>query len=221
MSAVGAPARSLLTAVLAVALAAGPLSACARGKHSPAAQQTQNDPGVPADTPSSGALDGFPGGTADPNQAVPALPDQAGTVLPDDPAAQADPAADPAAPRTDLAGVQYAFLTKVDPATRAVTFDKIDWFTGAAAHKACVADRVAIRDGAWCNDYYYRNNNPLLRTSTATAAAKTSVIDADNGTAQTPASLAQIRTVAAANHRPFVLTISGGLIVALREQFIP
>ena len=62
----------------------------------------------------------------------------------------------------------YVILTGVlnssDASEGEITFDLIDYYTGAAATQACLKDGVKISDVEWCNDYYWRNNSNRLRT---------------------------------------------------------
>jgi hypothetical protein len=126
--------------------------------------------------------------------------------------------------KTDLDGEVYAFGTHVDPARRILTFNKIDWFEDAQALAACKADKVVVRDNAWCNDYYYRDRNQLLRTASLADAAEVSVLDF-NATAafvpQMPVNLTQLKATIAERQAILVLTVEKGVITRIREVFTP
>jgi hypothetical protein len=120
---------------------------------------------------------------------------------------------------TDLVGTQYGYLTAVDSAARTVTFDKVEWFTGAAARKACRADGVRIGDGAMCNDYYIRNHNPKLRTAPIAPGARLSLQSPADSMVQLEVSLDDLDAVR--EDRLFIITFSGGKATRIRDQFLP
>jgi len=109
-----------------------------------------------------------------------------GAVLSDGGAAPASAGATPAAGNgdgdgpaaTSLHGEYAAYVTAVDPAKATVTLDVVEWFTGTAAQQACV---VVVEPGpweaAWCNDYYVRNRNVVLRTLPVAPAAQLKYVD--------------------------------------------
>ena len=138
----------------------------------------------------------------------------ADVTLKPDPARPANPDQPTA---NGLAGDNYAFLTNVDPAGGSITFNAVAWFTGGAAVQACTDDGVEIHDSAWCNDYYYRDRNDLLRIMQVEPGAGIQVLDSDgvlrNGT------LADV--AAAGPDAPFRLTIAQNQITAVRQVFIP
>ncbi|GAA2631892.1 hypothetical protein [Paractinoplanes durhamensis] len=128
--------------------------------------------------------------------------------------AATEQAADPS-----LVGTQYGYITAVDASARTLTFDKVDWFTGAAATAACKEDGEAITDAEKCNDYYIRNNNPLLRTAPIGAAAKLSLVSPNDALAQLEVPLDKLS--AEREHRLFILTFDGGSVTSVKEQYLP
>ncbi|WP_436536137.1 hypothetical protein [Actinoplanes sp. HUAS TT8] len=116
-------------------------------------------------------------------------------------------------------GTQYGYITAVDTARRTVTYDKIDWFTGAAAAKACAADGVAPGDGARCHDYYIRNHNRLLRTVSLSPTAKLTLQSPNDILVQLEISLAEL--AAEHDNRLFILTFTSGAVSRVAEQFLP
>jgi hypothetical protein len=86
---------------------------------------------------------------------------------------------------TALQGQYAASITAIDPKNATVTFDVVEWFTGAAAQQACTQDGVP---GPWqaeqCNDYYVRNKNVVLRTLPVAPTAKLLYVGENGPTAE-------------------------------------
>ncbi|MFC4065178.1 hypothetical protein [Actinoplanes subglobosus] len=99
-------------------------------------------------------------------------PGPAGTT----PAATTKPAT-PAPGLTAVSGPQYAFVKSVDPATRKLTYDLVEWFEGKAAVKACADDGEKPAENDWCVGYYIRNKNTKVRTATVASGAEIRVVD--------------------------------------------
>lgn len=128
-----------------------------------------------------------------------------------------DPAEETADP--SLAGTQYGYITGVDESARTLTFDKVEWFTGAAATQACEADGVIVRDNEKCNDYYIRNNNELLRTAPISPAAKFSLQSPDDALVQLETTLPELS--AKRKDRLFIISFTNGSVTRVKEQFLP
>jgi hypothetical protein len=123
---------------------------------------------------------------------------------------------------SDIAGEQYAFLKKVDASKRTVTFDLVDWFWKADALQACREDGVQVQDNAMCNEYYYRNRNPKLRTMTVTEDAVVRGIVTGSPTYQeVPITLARLETWPTVFDLPYKMRITDGSITSLSEVFVP
>ncbi|WP_420122524.1 hypothetical protein [Nakamurella sp.] len=123
-----------------------------------------------------------------------------------------------APPATDLTGEQYGFITAVDVAAGTVSLDRIAYFTGADAQKACAEDGVTDTSNNWCTGYYWRNNNPALRTLAVSPDATITVLD---GSASVPGSLekvAQRITQATSTYR---LVITDGRVTEMHEMYAP
>jgi hypothetical protein len=100
-----------------------------------------------------------------------------------------------------------------------VRFDKVEFFRGADA------TREAAEDGrTTTNGYYIRNENPALRTHTATSSVK---VQATNRTMGKTGSPGQLSTVTLAQLAPkvsstklFRITLSSGMITAITEYYL-
>jgi hypothetical protein len=58
----------------------------------------------------------------------------------------------------DPAGVrEFGFIPQVDASARTISFDRADWLTGAEANRAAEADGVVAPGEGVPNDYYIRN----------------------------------------------------------------
>jgi hypothetical protein len=116
------------------------------------------------------------------------------------------------------------YIKTVDVAQRLLTYDQIQFLTGAAAKQAWVKDHPDDPDGP-PNDYYILNVNPQLYTvPIASSVVITVNIVGDGSSTDHPASLAQLADDMhkdGAEMLPFWVTISGGSIVKIEEQFVP
>jgi WD40 repeat protein len=118
-------------------------------------------------------------------------------------------------------GVYYGYLRQV--ALPGITYDQVEWFTGAAAKQACRDDKIQPGDSALCNDYYIRNKNPLLRTLDVGENAEVTLSGQDPDHS-TPISLPELSTRLAAGqlgNSVFRLTVHANRIVAISQMFIP
>lgn len=196
----------LIVLAVAGAAVAGGVAGCARNEPQPQPEPVPAAASEPVVTPSADLP------TAEPDAEQPAS----------EPALE-PPTVEAPAPKaqttTDLVGTQYGYLTAVDTGSRTVTFDKVEWFTGAAARKACKADGVRISDSAMCNDYYIRNHNPKLRTATLAPGAKLSLQSPNDIMVQLETSLEGL--VAESQNRLFILTFKDGKVSRVKEQFTP
>jgi hypothetical protein len=93
------------------------------------------------------------------------------------PPATATPTATAATASPAVSGPQVAFIKKVDPATRELTYDLVEYFAGKAAVKACADDGEGPAENDWCVGYYIRNNNAKLRTVKFAPGAEIRVVD--------------------------------------------
>ena len=123
-----------------------------------------------------------------------------------------------APPATDLSGEQYGFVTAVDVAAGTLSLDRIAYFTGAEAQKACAEDGVTDTSNNWCTGYYWRNNNPALRTLAVSPDATITVLD---GSASVPGSLAQVATRITRATSTYRLVVTDGRVTELHEMYAP
>jgi hypothetical protein len=63
-------------------------------------------------------------------------------------------------------GTQYALLKAGKLSTAQIIYDLVYWYDGKQAVKACKEDGERPSENDYCTGWYYRNNNPKLRTLT-------------------------------------------------------
>jgi hypothetical protein len=120
-------------------------------------------------------------------------------------------------------GRHLVLIKTVDPGRRTVTFDLLQWFQGEAAAKAAAEDG---EESPPPNDYYIRNVNPRLRTLPVAADAP---ITANTLTAQSsgsatknvPLTLDQLAGYFPADADPFWITVAGGQVTRMAQQYLP
>jgi hypothetical protein len=118
-------------------------------------------------------------------------------------------------------GVWFGFVDSAN--ATAIEFDLACWFTGDAAALAAAEDG---EESPPPNDYYIRNVNPQLRTiSVATGTDVFWLPDIGDPSTQTTVPYADWltgRTARGSGYQPGVwLTIAGGEIVHIEEQYVP
>ncbi|MGQ0465664.1 MAG: hypothetical protein ACT4QG_10140 [Sporichthyaceae bacterium] len=167
--------------------------------------------------------------------ALPAPPETP-SAPPEPPPATATPTATPletvvpsATPSTNPAealvdGRHPAYLTAVDAQAGKVTLDLVQFFTGTAAAQAAGEDGAAEVPPP--NDYWIRNRNTQLRTLTvdynATITVNTlAAEETGNSRKDVTVTLAKLGSYPSLANRMFWITVSGGAITALTEQFLP
>lgn len=130
----------------------------------------------------------------------------------------------PAAPKTDLAdGRHYGILKVFDPKKRILLIDVVQFLTGEAAEKA------AREDGEEAYDYYVRNQNTRVRVLgyAASAPIVVNTLTAEEtgsstkDTQVTEAKFASYFAKGEAQQRMFYVTIAGGVVTKINEQFLP
>jgi hypothetical protein len=124
-----------------------------------------------------------------------------------------------------LAGGRYpVYLKTVDPERRTITFDLIQFFTDDAAAKAAAEDG---QESPPPNDYYIRNVNSRLRTLPVAADAP---ITANTLTAQSSGSATKNVPLTldelagyfpASDADPFWITVDGGQVTRIAQQYLP
>ncbi len=118
-----------------------------------------------------------------------------------------------------------AYLKAVDVTGRTVTYDQIQFLTGAEAAKAYKEDHPDASENAPPNDYYIRNVNPKLYTVPLAHGVYVTVnVLGDGGSTDKPATLQQLHDDLLKPYSgtvPFWVTISGGAVTKIEEQFVP
>ncbi len=142
------------------------------------------------------------------------------------PSAQPEPA-EPAPPV--LADGRYAaYLTAIDTRARTVTFDVVQYLTGAEAAKAFHRDHPEITEDP-PNGYYIVNQNPRLRTLPVHKNVVVQVCWLDEGLAVQTIPFDRLPGYFAKDpekdkyiwYDPFWLTVRADRIEVLFEQYIP
>ncbi len=161
---------------------------------------------------------------ADPSQpAAVVTPDAVGRqALPLAPSSTAvpKPHPEPAADQAALADGRHAgYLKSVDVGGRTVVVDVIQFLTGEEAVLASVGDGNGSEVP---NDYYIRNQNPRLRTLVFAPRVDVRVLDTLDPARLVAADVdALAQLVANGTPSPFWLTLSGGRVVSVEQQYLP
>jgi hypothetical protein len=168
---------------------------------------------------------GEPTATASPTPTITETPSAAaeptGTV---EPTATDSPSASPSAEAGGLVdGKHPANIATVDVYGRKLTIDVVQFFTGSAAAEAAREDGASEVPPP--NDYWIRNANKLLRTLPVAADATITVNTlagetSGNSAKDETVSLEQLAGYNLAGHL-FWLTVDGGTITRIAEQFLP
>lgn len=111
-------------------------------------------------------------------------------------------------------------FTKVDAAARTVTFDLLQFLTGAAAKAEWIKVHPEEPDGP-PNDYMIINNNPLLRTLPVAADATVKVLNKETADPTTPLQIPFADLTAYISAGIFWMTVSKGAVTLIEEQFLP
>jgi hypothetical protein len=130
----------------------------------------------------------------------------------------ATPTAGPA-PTAELAdGRHPVLLTTVDVPGRKVTFDLVEMYFGEAAVTEYRKDHPGATEGP-DNGYYVRNNNPKLRTLPVNAGVVVKVAES----LPTDVRVLPFADLPAYNngHILFWLTVSGGAVTLIEQQWVP
>jgi hypothetical protein len=137
------------------------------------------------------------------------------------PSSSPSAAATPDGALTD--GKHPGYFTSVNVTDRTVTVDVVQFFTGDAATNAARED--GSPEVPPPNDYWIRNANPQLRTLPVSADATITVNVLAGETSGDSAkdvtvTLQQLANYNLANHL-FWVTVAGGTITGIAEQFLP
>jgi hypothetical protein len=102
-----------------------------------------------------------------------------------------------------------------------ILVDVVQWFDGAAATQACREDNPST--DAPCRDYYYRNDNDLMRLLPVADDASLSYLD---WTTMQPHTAADLASMWGGQREPFVgaaffrFTVDGGQVTRMEERFV-
>lgn len=159
--------------------------------------------------------------TADPSPSVSPDPSATTTATPSA-TSRPTPSAEPTGAIAD--GRHPVYLTGIDLDADTITVDVVQFFTGSAATQAATEDRAPEVPPP--NDYWVRNRNSLVRTlSLAPDATITVNTLAAQETGNSRKDLAvPLRKLAAypdVKGQLFWLTVSGGTVTVLAEQYLP
>ena len=138
----------------------------------------------------------------------------------------------PTAPKPPVLGDgRYAvWLTGLDQRSGTVTFDVVQWLTGAAADAAFHREHPDATDRHVPNGFYIVNQNPRLRMLQVRPDVSLSVLVPMHGTEQQRISFAAFPTYLAGDlephdnklwNNPFWLTVGNDRIASAEEQYIP
>jgi hypothetical protein len=183
-----------------------------------------NDPAVAPTTTTADAMSPSPSsdGSAEPSTTVPVAVSGTSSTAPAPP--------EPSGANDALADGRHAgYLRGVDEGKRTVVVDVIQFLTGEAAVKAAAADG---RGSDVPNDYYIRNVNPRLRTLPLAASVEVTVLevelggnDAARSVTADVAALARIVAhdvqASSTDANPYWLTVAGGRVAKVEQQYLP
>ncbi|MGQ0845464.1 MAG: hypothetical protein ACT4QF_15180 [Sporichthyaceae bacterium] len=121
-------------------------------------------------------------------------------------------------------GRHPVYLTAVDVAVGTITVDVVQFFTGTAATQAATEDRAAQIPPP--NEIWLRNRSTVLRTLPISGSAPITVNtlsaeETGNSRKNLEVTLQKLAAYPSLEARLFYVTVSGGIVVALREQYLP
>lgn len=116
-------------------------------------------------------------------------------------------------------GRHAAYLTSIDVAAGVLVVDVIQFLTGDEARRASAADGKGAHVA---NDFYIRNASPRVRTVALAADAQVTVLDAVDPALSVPADAVALANLVAHNPAtPYWLTVAGGRVVKVEQQYLP
>jgi hypothetical protein len=124
---------------------------------------------------------------------------------------------------TDLSGEVYGFIRAVDVARSELTLDKVDWFWGADAERACAVDSVSDEAhlNGWCSVYYFRNVNRKLRVVSVSPDAVITILEPTTPVNEDLQALADHAGTPGGEYYPYRITVKDGAIVELTQIYQP
>jgi hypothetical protein len=122
-------------------------------------------------------------------------------------------------------GRHFALVRSLAPpavGSAQMELDLAHWFDGDAADAAAAEDGVIAPGGQVENDYYIRNVSDRMRVMPVAGDAATQVVDWDNCCELVPSTVDALAARGFDGGRDaFWLTVQGGMVVGLDEQFRP
>lgn len=130
-------------------------------------------------------------------------------------------------------GRHFGYILEIDIETEpnSVLFDLAEFLTGEEANEAAVEDGVIAEGESVPNDYYIRNRNPMLRTLSLASEVSITVVNWESCCDSIPGELQAFAGAFSAKdppqgiyrgtYSPYWLTVRGGRIVTIEEQYLP
>jgi hypothetical protein len=115
-------------------------------------------------------------------------------------------------------GRHPVLLKAIDPGRGTVTFDLVQYFRDEAATREAAKDH---QESPPPNDSYMRNVNPRLRTLPVGADAVITANQLAGSNENVPVSLGRLASLTRAGSGVFWLTVRGGQILQIGEQWSP
>jgi len=118
------------------------------------------------------------------------------------------------------AGQYVAMLVAMSAADRTLSFDVVQWLVGPDADAAYQAETGATEEVP--NDYFIVNDSPQVRTAAVAPTADVRVLDgAGSSAADTVATSFDELAATSVEGSPFWLTVDGGVVVGICQQYVP
>jgi hypothetical protein len=125
-------------------------------------------------------------------------------------------------------GTYDGYLRALNLRTRHLTIDRVLWYQGAAAKRACVRDHIPIpRDDERCHDYYVHDLKTILIDPVARSAMIASEISFNqkslsaSGYRLTLGQVSSLMKRAGSAYTVYRITVRNGIIVALFGLYQP
>jgi hypothetical protein len=126
-------------------------------------------------------------------------------------------------------GRHFGFIQSVDARGPAMVFDLAEFLTGDSANQAALEDGVIQPGENVPDDYYIRNRNPRLRDLALVPDVQVILVNwpaccdtTVNGVlADFAASFTTPNDVYHGSHSPYWLTVEGGFVTRIEEQYLP
>ena len=126
-------------------------------------------------------------------------------------------------------GRHFGFITSIEANTGRMVFDLAEFLTGDEANRAAIEDGVLEPGQSIDNDYYIRNRNPKLRDLLVAPDVQIILVNWPNCCETTVNGLLEDFAASFAAPTddyhgatsPYWLTIDGGFVTKIEEQYLP